>query len=184
MSILIDFRKFQEILITEIQKSLVDFSVQYPKIEICTVGLAGDGFHGRATLFLDTSEHSALHVEEYLKYGSAWYGEDEHGRFCNSCADFPYCIGKYKFQDYPDFYQASDETTIHYITLSGKKEYIKIEEGDEGMNRMVFPFLKETIASFQPFTILQKEIPFRCGVQMYDSLCSEFWNIEVGKKNS
>jgi hypothetical protein len=114
MNMLIDLRKFREPLTAEIQKSLNDFSVQHSDIKVCTVGLAGDGFHGLVALFLDTPEHSAAHVKEYLKHGIGWYGEDVNGRFCNSCADFPYNILEYRLPSYPDFYQINDETLIDY----------------------------------------------------------------------
>ena len=184
MTILIDLRKFREPLAAEIQRSLIDFSVQHPNVEVCTVGIAGDGFHGLAALFLDTPEHSAAHVEEYLKHGIGWYGEDENGRFCNSCPDFPYCIGEYCLPDYPDFYQSRGDISIDYITLDGNEERVEIDEGDEGMNRLVFPFLKTIIASFQPFTLLLRAIPFRVGVQMHDSRYEEFWSVEVEKRSS
>ncbi len=184
MTMLIDLRKSREPLASEIQNSLIDFSIQHPNIEVCTVGLVGDGFHGRAALFLDTPEHSAAHVKEYLKHGLGWYGEDENGRFCNSCSDFPYCIGEYSFPDYPDFYQKRDDTPIDYITLNGNKELVEIDEGDEGMNRIVFPFLRTIIASFQPFAMLHRATPFRVGVKMHDSQFEEFWTVAVQESSN
>ncbi len=89
MTVLIDLRKMRKPLADDIGASQRAFSSQYPNTPICTVGLFGDGFHGKASLHLDTPDHSAASVRRWAKNGPAWYGEDDQGRFDNSPCDFP-----------------------------------------------------------------------------------------------
>jgi hypothetical protein len=180
----IDLRKLRKPLAADIRKSLAAFCAQHPNTPISTVGLWGDGFHGKASLHLDTPEHSAAFVKEWLKNGAAWYGEDRHGRFCNNCWDFPHCIGEYRFPGYPDLYQVDADAPLDYITLEGPRERAEADEGDEGKNRLVFPFLKVVLAEFEPFGELSRVAPFRAGVQMHDSRCEEFWLVGISEGGS
>ncbi len=176
-TMLIDLRKLCEPLSDDIRNSLITFSTRYPYARVCTVGLWGDGFHGTASLHLDTSEHSSASVEKWQKNGPNWYGEDDKGRFCNNCWDFEHCTGEYSFPDYPDLYQVEHDTPVEYVALNGT--HAVADEGDDGKNRLVFPFLKAVLASFQPFSGLLKDTPFRAGVQMRDSRCEDFWLVEL-----
>jgi hypothetical protein len=174
---LIDLRKIREPLADDIRKSLAAFSAQHLDTPVCTVGVFGDGFHGAASLYLDTPDHSSAFVKEWRDQGPAWYGRDSEGTFCNSCCDFPHCIGEYEFLGYPDFYEADIDAPIDYITIDGVRERVEAEEGDEGKNRIVFPFLKIVVAEFEPFRQLSRVAPFRVGVQMHDSAYKEFWTV-------
>ena len=169
MTILIDLRKMRKALADEIGASLLAFSSQYPRTQICTVGPLGDGFHGRASLYLDTPDHSAASVQRWAKNGPAWYGDDDQGRFCDSPCDFPYCIGEYRFAGYPDLYKTGSDAAVDYVTLEGVKVRVEAAEGDEGNNRIVFPFLRTVLASFEPFDQLARVTPFRIGLRMHDS---------------
>ncbi len=184
MTPLIDLRNLWKPLTADIQNSLVTFITQHPHTHVCTVGFQGDGFHGIASMHADTPEHSAAFVAEWHKNGPAWYGEDEKGCFCNNCADFLYCIGEYSLPGYPDLYQIDVNSPVDYITLEGTTERAEPDEGDEGMNRVVFPFLKTVVSSFQPFAQLSRASPFRVGIQMHDSLLKEFWIVEFDKSGS
>lgn len=172
---LIDLRNMHEPLVIHIRESLNAFLAKEPETKICTVALWGDGFHGTASLHLDTPDHSAAFAEKWNKDGPDWYGEDEHGRFCNSCWDMPHCIGEYGFPGYPDLYQVGIDDSVDYIALDGTKLRADASEGDEGKNRIVFPFLKDVISAFEPFGQLHRAVPFRVGVQMRDSKCEGFW---------
>jgi hypothetical protein len=176
---LIDLRKLREPLAADIRKSLATFSSKQPNTSISSVALWGDGFHGTASLHVDTPDHSAAFVKEWVKNGPDWYGEDRQGRFCHNCWDMAHCIGEYSFPGYPDLYQADVEAPVDYITLNGTKERAEADEGDEGKNRIVFPFLKVVLAKFEPFRELSRVAPFRVGVQMRDSRCEEFWLVEI-----
>jgi hypothetical protein len=180
----IDLRKLREPLAADVRKSLIAFSTQHPNTPISTVGLWGDGFHGTASLHVDTPDHSAAFVKKWLKNGPDWYGEDSQGRFCNNCWDFPHCVGEYSFPGYPDLYLAEVDATVDYIILDGTTERAEKHEGDEGKNRIVFPFLKVVVAEFQPFPELSRVAPFRVGVQMRDSRCEEFWLVEIKRGGS
>lgn len=131
-AMLIDLRHSVEPLAASIRESLDCFTAQHPNTPVSTVGLWGDGFHGSASLHLDTPEHSAAFVNKWLKNGSAWYGEDEKGRFCNNCWDFPYCISEYGFRDYPDLYQGEADAPVDYIALDGREERVQAEEVTRG----------------------------------------------------
>ena len=180
----IDLRKMRDPLTTDIRKSLAAFSAQHPDTPICTVGLFGDGFHGTASLHLDTPDHSAASVKEWLQNGPDWYGEDRQGRFCNNCCDMAHCIGEYRFPGYPDLYQTEVEAPVDYVALDGSRQRAEVDEGDEGNNRIVFPFLKVVLGGLEPFRELSHAVPFRVGVQMHDSNCAEFWLLNVGKVSS
>jgi hypothetical protein len=184
MTILIDLRKMRKPLADEIGASLLAFSSQYRNTPICTVGLFGDGFHGRASLYLDTPDHSAASVQRLVEDGLDWYGEDDQGRFCNSPCDFPYLIGEYRFAGYPDLYKTGSDAAVDYVTLEGAKVRAKAAEGNEGKNRIVFPFLRTVLASFEPFAQLSRVAPFRVGVRMLDSRLLEFWSVKIGKGGS
>jgi hypothetical protein len=186
MTILIDLRKMRKPLADKIGASLLAFSSQYRHTQICTVGLVGDGFHGRASLHLDTPDHSATSIQRWAKNGPDWYGEDDQGRFDNSPCDFPYRIGEYRFAGYPDLYKTGlmpGHPTVDYITLEGAKVHVEGAEGNEGNNRMVFPFLRAVLASFEPFPQLSRVAPFRAGVRMLGSRLLEFWSVEVGESS-
>jgi hypothetical protein len=90
---------------------------------------------------LDTPENSAEHVKKWLKDGPDWYGEDDKGRYCDSCWDFAHFVGDYSFP-VPDLYQTDIDAPVDYITLDGTKERAEADQGDQGMHRIVFPFLK------------------------------------------
>ena len=180
----IDLRELREPLAADIRMSLAAFSAQHPNMPISTVGLWGDAFHGTASLHLDTPDHSAAFVKEWMKNGADWYGEDSQGRYCNNCWDMPHCIGEYSFPGYPDLYQGEVDTPVDYIALDGQKQRAEADEGDEGKNRIVFPFLKVVLAEFEPFRQLSRIVPFRVGVQMRDSLCAEFWLVALDGSGS
>src|SRR5436309_2926876 len=113
---LIDLRKLRDPLAAAIQASLLAFSAQHPKTRICSVGLHGDGFHGTASLHLDTPSNSAAFVKKSIKAGHNRYGEDSCGRFCHSCWDFAHCgIGDYRFPGYPDLYKGKEGTPVDFI---------------------------------------------------------------------
>ena len=186
MTILIDLRKMRKLLADEIGASLQAFSTQYPNTPICTLALFGDGFHGKASLYLDTPDHSAASVQRLVEKGLAWYGEDDQGRFCNSPCDFPYLIGEYRFAGYPDLYKTGlmpGHPTVDYVTLEGVRVHVEGAEGNEGNNRMVFPFLRAVLASFETFPQLARVAPFRAGVRMLGSRLLEFWSVEVGESS-
>jgi hypothetical protein len=174
MPIRIDLRKLRDPLVTQIRDSLQAFASKNLTLKICTIALFGDGFHGSASLHLDTPEHSAAFVQK-----TDWFGEDDQGRFCNNCWDFAHCIGEYTFRGYPDLYQNELEEPVEYINLNGTKSRSSSEEGDEGNHRIIFPFLKGILASFQPFPQLSCIEPFRVGVQMRDSTYVEFWRNDM-----
>jgi hypothetical protein len=161
---LIDLRKLYAPLTADIRESLTTFASENAGIRICTVVLWGDGFHGKAWLHLDTPEHSAAWVEEWLKEGPGWVGGDPYGRFCNSCFEFAHHFGVYTFPEYPDFYEADDEEPAEYITLDGAKVVVEPDEGDAGKHRAIYPFLKAVLTELLPFPELRRVAPFRVGV--------------------
>jgi hypothetical protein len=176
---LIDLRKLREPVTVWVRDSLISFSTEYPNTQVSTVGLWGDGFHGTAALHLDTPENSAEHVKEWLKDGPGWYGEDHNGRYCNSCWDFEHFVGDYSFPGYPDLYQTDVDAPVDYITLDGTKERAEADQGDQGMHRIIFPFLKVVLLSDLPFARLARTPPFRLCVQMKERLFEEFWTAEI-----
>ena len=174
----IDLREMRRPLVDDIRESLATFSGKHPGTLISTVGLCGDGFHGIVSLHADTPEHSTASVRKWAKNGPAWYGEDRQGRFCNNCWDFKHCIGEFTLSGYPDLYSAPEDDPTDYITLEGAKTRAEPTDGNEGKNRIVFPFLIATLAEVSPFPMLAKAAPFRVGVQMLDSRCVDFWLVE------
>src|SRR5262249_52778280 len=146
---------------------------------ICTVAVWADGFHGFASVHLDTPAHSAAFVKRVLKNGPAWYGEDREGRFCDSPCDFPHRLAEFHFPGYPDLYRVEGDEPVDYITLEGIRERAEADEGNKGKNRIVFAFLKVVLADLQPFPYLSWAAPFRVGVRMLDSRCEEFWLVSI-----
>ena len=173
---LIDLRKLHAPLTADIRQSLTTFASQNAETPICTVVLWGDGFHGNASLHLDTPEHSAAWVEKWLKEGPGWVGEDRYGRFCNSFSEFAHHFGMYTFPGYPDFYEADDEEPAEYITLDGARVFVEADEGDAGKHRVVYPFLKTVLTGFQPFPELRRVAPFRVGVVVGRDEGGEPWS--------
>src|SRR5215831_5247991 len=86
---------------------------------------------------------------------------------------------QYSFPGYPDLYQAEVDDPVDYIILDGTRERAEAGAGNEGKNRVIFPFLKAVLVSFQPFARLARAAPFRVGVQMCDSRFTEFWIVEI-----
>src|SRR5688500_11943764 len=99
----IDLRKYWLPLQSDIERSLGAFTQRCPNIEICTVGLYGDGFHGFAGLYIDTQAHSAEFIRQWAGCGSVL--EDTTGRYCSNCPDFAYGLDDFPFPDYPDLYE-------------------------------------------------------------------------------
>ena len=106
----------REPLVANIERALRDFSARHPDVPICTVGISGDGFHGVASLALDTPDHSDAFVEKWIQNGPDWYGRDEVGCYCNNCEDFVYYIDDFTLEDYPDLYEKGEEP-VGFITL-------------------------------------------------------------------
>src|SRR5262249_4715021 len=98
----IDLRPMFAPLASGVRASLAAFARENGTVHICTIALCGNGFHGAASLYLDTPEHSAASVERWKSNGPAWYGQDSAGFFCNNGADFCYRVGEYSFVGFPD----------------------------------------------------------------------------------
>ena len=111
----IDLRKFWLPLAADMERSLRAFSQMQHGIEVSTVGLFGDGFHGSALLFLDTHAHSGDFLRKWKDEGGS--SEDAFGRFCSNCPDFEYGIGEFSFPGYPDLYEL-DEYESLFLFLS------------------------------------------------------------------
>jgi hypothetical protein len=71
------------------------------------------------------------------------------------------------------------DAPVDYITLDGTKERAEADQGDQGMHRIIFPFLKVVLLSDLPFARLARTPPFRLCVQMKERLFEEFWTVEI-----
>jgi hypothetical protein len=176
--IVVDLRQRRERLLADIRASLATFSDQHPHVEICTVGLWGDGFHGTISLHLDTPTHSQSYVDEWRERGIPAYWADDEGEFCLNCYDFQYHIGEYELLDYPDYYETDSEEPIEYINLDGSRSSVDRDQGNEAFHSILFPFLKEVIALFEPFPQLNRAAPFRVVAQTHESCFEESWILE------
>jgi hypothetical protein len=175
--VLIDLRRMRESLAAKIERALRDFSAHHPDVPICTVGIFGDGFHGVASLALDTPDHSAAFVDKWIPSGPDWYGRDECGCYCNNCEDFAYYIDDFTFEGYPDLYEKG-EAPVEFITLDGTHHRVHAHDGDEGYDRVFFPFLKEILVEFGSFQALRRATPFRVGVHMHGADIEQFWVVQ------
>jgi hypothetical protein len=183
--VLIDLRELREPLEAFIRKSLADFSAEHPDVEVCTVGLSGDGFNGWAAMQFDTADHSAAFVEESVRNGSNWYGQDSRGRFCNSPYDFAYGADEAYFFNfslfgYPDLYEVEEDEPLDFVMHDGTTRRRDPDAGDEDLQEIVVPLLRTTLVKFEPFAELRKSAPFRAGVWMPDSRMVEFWLVDEG----
>jgi hypothetical protein len=124
-----------------------------------------------------TPEHSAAWVEEWLKEGPGWTGEDQYGRYCNSCFEFAHHFGEYTFPGHPDFDKAEEEPA-EYITLDGARVIDEANDGDAGKHRVVYPFLKTVLTGLQPFPELTRVAPFRVGVAVGRGWV-DFWVLDL-----
>jgi hypothetical protein len=175
--VLIDLRRMREPLAAKIESALRDFSAHHPEVPICTVGIFGDGFHGVASLALDTPDHSAAFVDKWIPSGPDWYGRDECGCYCNNCEDFTYYINDFTFEGYPDLYEKG-EAPVEFIALDGMHHRVHAHDGDEGYDRVFFPFLKEVLVEFGSFQTLRRATPFRVGVHMHGAHIEQFWVVQ------
>lgn len=172
--VLIDLRKMRDPLIADIDRALRGFVASHPDASICTVGISGDGFHGVASLALDTPDHSENFVKEWAPHGPDWYGRDAVGCYCHNCEDFAHYLDDFTLQGYPDLYDKGDEP-VEFIVLDGTQHRVDPDEGDEGYHRFLFPFLKAILIELESFPVLSHAAPFRVGLHMHDSDLQEFW---------
>lgn len=171
----IDLRQYWLPLAADIHRSLRGFTQKNPAVQVCTVGIFGDGFHGTASLHLDTPAHSSAFVTQW---GSSAAGTDDVGMFCANCWDFEYCVGQFEFPNYPDLYKHNPKEPLAFVSLEGTRGLVDPTEGDEGQHCYVFPFLRRLLGSFEPYTDLRRTLPFRVGVQMRESEFIEFWRMD------
>jgi hypothetical protein len=82
------------------------------------VGLFGDGFHGSASLHVDTRAHSSEFVRLWAGRGSVL--QDQAGQFCSNCPDFEFCLGTFRFHHYPDLYELDQQEDLSFISLDGR----------------------------------------------------------------
>lgn len=170
----IDLQKLLPSVTDFIIFSLSNFESSNEGEKICTLCLCGDGFHGSVFLYLDTLKNSMQTVAKWEHKGSAWYGEDKIGKFNNSGADFAHYAGDFVLPDYPDFYEVDPET-IEFVQLDGEVIKPNSDEGNEGLNKIIFSLLKQAVIQLSPFDSIPKAQPFRVGVQMIDSKYIEYW---------
>lgn len=181
----IDLRNFRIPVTSFVKDAVAKFAAEYPNVEISTVDLSGDGFHGWITIHFDTMANSDSTLQETLQMypemqeSTWWYGEDQHGRFGIYGEEFAFsgqsAIG---LPDYPDFYSVDPEEEVVYIDLDGQAISIDREEGNEAFNEVFFTFLKPLLRSLEPFDGLRLAKVARAGIEVYDSKYGEFWVIQ------
>jgi hypothetical protein len=181
--VVIDLRPSEPKVKAMIEKALVKFAKEKPGIEASCLGLYGLAFPRYVFLSFDTEEHSQRHLEKFKSFGRNFYGKDSLGEFAYSCADFAFPeYAKADFVDFPDFYTCG--SNLLFLDLRGQKIKVDVNrEGNEGINKVLFPFLKATLASISDFGGIKRAKVFRLGVQMHDSQYVEFWAYGEMKKN-
>jgi hypothetical protein len=171
----IDLRAYRQPLHAFFQRSVRSFVREHPTAIVSTVAFYVFPYSRFGGVCLDTEENSAKIVAEFQDEGPAWYGEDSAGRFNNSPADFSFPNFKYfKFRGFPDLYKAA--RLLDFIDYEGTLQHCNREaEGDEGINRAMFPTLCRFVREFRGWALLSRSGCFRIGVVMHDSRCSSFW---------
>jgi hypothetical protein len=171
----IDLQKFRKPLHAFFQRSIRAFVREHPAVLVSTVGFYVFPYSRFGSVCLDTEKNSAKAVATYQDNGPAWYGEDSSGRFNKSPADFSFAnFTDFKFTGFPDLDRAGDH--LEFIDSQGTIQQCNREaEGDEAINRAMFPTLCEFVREFASWALLRRSDPFRIGVVMHDSRCLSFW---------
>lgn len=160
----IDLRSIISPLVRQLRESLATFTGEHPDVEICTVGLYGDGFHGWISIWLDTPQHSAAHVAEWQ--GRSPIGVDDLGTFCDNCPDFAFQVTEHEFADFPDFYEIAEDAGVSVRGLDGSVRRLDLDGGDEEMHEAIAaPLLRAVADELMPFSSLRRAQPFRVLLQ-------------------
>ena len=180
----IDLRLFREPLHSFLRRSLDDFIRQYPELTVSTVALYVFPYQRVAGLCFDTPSNSQRHVEEWQLRDPYSYCEDNFGRFNHIPEDFAIPeFTDFRFSGMPSFYDVDDP--LEFIDVNGNlRNSNRKTEGDEGVNRAMFPTLKALMREFVEWSVLPRGTPFRIGVVIHDSACSEFWTWPVAEPDA
>jgi len=161
------------------------FELDHPCIKWSCVAFDSCPWMGWVALNFDTTEKSNSIVSQFQHNGPAWYCEDENGRFNNNCTDFKYC--EFVKLEIPEWYETydslGDDFHLNYIDSNGQKKVLDLDaEGDEGLNKIVFPLLKSIMTENRQKIIdlaKNRDTISRLGVQMCDSECEYFESLSI-----
>lgn len=178
----VDLRIYRQPLHEFMQRSIESFSQLHPEVTVSTVAIcAFVAEFGNGSICFDTQTHSDQKVAKYQHLGSAWYGVDEAGRFGNSPADFAFpAFAEFELEGYPDLTEWPEKKPLIYMDHQGLPQDSRwMEDGDEGINRAVFPSLCEFVRTFEGWNELRRAERLRVGVVMHDSSSQGFWSYPV-----
>lgn len=174
---MIDYREFLKPATDFVHHDCERFSAKHPDVEVATVGLCGDGFHGSISLHLDTAFNSDAKVKACRAEDKDYYcGTDEFGTYSKSCHDFAYYVGHFELPGYPDFY-AEDARPATFVTVDGKQVTLTEDHCDEDFHEIMFSFLLALLKEHVTFTTLRVSLPFRVVAEIVEGNPSDSWTV-------
>ncbi len=169
MSIVIDLRAMREPLLTEARAALEHFAEQRPETRVSAVGFVVDGFHGIATLYLDTPESADAQLSRWrgVFEGDPSIGRDAFGDYSLSCPDFAFCLLEHRLAGFPDLYEVEEDDAT-FLGLDGRRRKVDLADGDLRLHEAVAPLVEDVARALEPYAQLRRAFPFRALLQFAD----------------
>ena len=174
---IVDLRQYRQPIQTFLPTALEGFSRCHSAVQVSCAALFVFPYDSAATICFDTESSSDTFVAKWAPKGDQYYGEDEYGRFKNNPPDFEYVnFSVLTFETFPKLYDGPD--TLSFVDSDGKITNVdRVKEGDEGINRAMFPSLCRFVRDIDSWSSLSRAKVFRAGVVMRDSDCITFWRV-------
>jgi hypothetical protein len=166
-----------------IESSLRSFAVERSDVMWSTFGLLAYPMGGWISTNFDTEANSAEYVAVAHPHSSCPCGEDEWGRFNDSCADFEFfdwsCLQLPTWENEYHGADLDEGRPLHVRDLSGRDHFISTE--NKFICSLAFQFVRvvflDLLNSMKGSPLLPKT-RHRFGVQIPHSGFSEFWRAE------
>tara|TARA_R110002167_G_scaffold202705_1_gene406625 strand:- start:455 stop:994 length:540 start_codon:yes stop_codon:yes gene_type:complete len=160
-----------------IEESLASFASEHPRTAWSTFALYACPWSGWIMSCFDTDANSRARVAGLVSDGLNWFGEDDRGRYNNSCPDFAFV--EWRSLDLPHWQAAYEaETPLRIRDLSGTLH--RLGEDDEAFNGVTFDFLASMLrgAGIPAPTGNRAHLrTCRLGVMLLDSAHKTFWSL-------
>jgi hypothetical protein len=166
-----------------IEDALQSFAAERSQVTWCTFGLLAYPMGGWISANFDTEANSAEYVAVARPHSPGAYGEDEWGRFNDSCADFEFLGWRYlKLPTWENEYDGADldeGRPLHVRDLNGRDHFIGTE--NKFICALAFQFLRtvllDQLNAMKGSPLLPKT-RYRFGIQIPHNDFSEFWRSE------
>ena len=177
MNVPIDLRELEGPLSQFFADTITSFKSEHPSEVISTIALYVFPFERISSLCLDTKLNSDAQVKKWKNKGPDWYGADNLGDYNESPEDFAFPdYADFEFRSWPNLHEVGRQ--IQFLDHTGGTVLADLDaDGDDGLNRALFPAFCEYVRKYNAWKSAQHVAPFRSGVVMHDSKCEAFWII-------